>query len=150
MSDFLWPHGLQHTSFLCPPLFPRVCSDSCPLYRWCYLTISSSATPFCFAFDLAQHQSLMSWLFPYGDQSIGASASVLPVNIQGWFPSGLTGLISLKFKGFSRVFSRTIQKHQFICAQPSLRSNSHICTWLLEKHSFYYKDLCQQSGISAF
>ena len=61
MFHFLWPHGLQHTSFLCPPLFPRVCSDSCPLYRWCYLTISSSATPFCFAFDLAQHQSLFLW-----------------------------------------------------------------------------------------
>ena len=64
----------------------------------------------------------MSWLFSLGDQSIGvsASASVLPMNIQGWFPLGLTGLLSLQFKGLSRVFSSvTVQKHQFFWAQPS-------------------------------
>ena len=73
--------------------------------------------------------------FPSCGQSIGASAlaSVLPMNIQGWFPLGLTGLISLLSKGLSRVFSSTIQKHQFFSAQPSLWSSSHICTWLLEK-----------------
>ena len=78
----------------------------------------------------------MSWLFTSGGQSIGASASssVLPMNIQGWFPLGLNELTSLLSKGLSRIFSRnTIQKHQFFGAQPSLWSNSHIHTWLLEK-----------------
>ena len=78
----------------------------------------------------------MSWLFTSGGQSIGASASssVLPMNIQGWFPLGLNDLTSLLSKGLSRIFSRnTIQKHQFFGAQPSLWSNSHIHTWLLEK-----------------
>ena len=75
-------------------------------------------------------------LFSSGGQSIGASASasVLPVNIQGWFPLGLSGLISLLSKGLSQVFSSTtVWKHQFFGTQPSLWSNSHICTWLLEK-----------------
>ena len=78
----------------------------------------------------------VSWLFASGDQSIGAldSASVLPVNIQGWFPLRLTDLISLLSKGLSRAFfNTTVQKHQIFNAQPSLWSNSHICTWLLEK-----------------
>ena len=88
----------------------------------------------------------ISRLFAWGDLSIGASASasVLPMNIQGWFPLGLTGFISLLSKGFSRVFSRiTIQKHLVLI--PFLWSNSHICTWLLENHSFDYVDLCWQS-----
>ena len=79
---------------------------------------------------------LISWLFTSGGQSIGvsASASVLPMNIQGWYPLGLTSLISLLSKGLSRVFSNTtMQKHQFFGAQPSLWSNSHIRTWPLEK-----------------
>ena len=78
----------------------------------------------------------MSQLFASGGQSIGASASalVLPVSIQGWFPLGWTGLISLLSKGLSRIFSNTtVWKHQFFGAQPSLWSNSHICTWLLKK-----------------
>ena len=77
----------------------------------------------------------MSWLFASVSQRIGASAlaSVLPVNIQGWFPLGLTGLISLESKKLSRVFSSTIEKHQFFDAQPSDVSSSHICMWLLEK-----------------
>ena len=80
--------------------------------------------------------SSKSRLFASGGQSIGASASalVLPVIIQDWFPLGLTGLISLQSKRLSRVFSNmTVQKHQFFSAQPSLWSNSHFCTWLLEK-----------------
>ena len=83
----------------------------------------------------------MSWLFASGGQSIGASASasVLPINIQGWFILGLTGLILLS-KGFQRVFSNTtVQKHQFFSAQPSLRSSSHIHTWLRENYSFVGK-----------
>ena len=83
----------------------------------------------------------------------GAStlAEVLPVSIQGWFPLGLTGLISLQTKGLSRVFSSTtIQKHQFFGAQPSLWSNSHIRTWLLEKPQLNYTELCQQNDVSSF
>ena len=79
------------------------------------------------------------WLFASGGQTIGASVSVsvLPMNIQGWFPLGLIGLISLQSKGFSRVFcSTTFWKHQFFGAQSSLWSNSHIHTWPLENHSF--------------
>ena len=73
-------------------------------------------------------------LFASGGQSIGASVSVLPMSIQGWFPLGLTGFISFLSKGLSRVFSSTaVWKYQFFSAQPSLWSNSHICTWLLGK-----------------
>ena len=88
-------------------------------------------------FNLSQHQGffLMRWLFALGGQSIGvsASASVFPMNIQGWFPSGLTDLISLQSKGLSRVFSNTTVHSQFFGTQPSLWSNSHTHTWLLEK-----------------
>ena len=94
----------------------------------------SSPSP---TFNLSQNQSLqMSWFFTSGGQSIGvsASASVLPMNIQDWFPLGWTGWISLLLKGLSRVSSNTtVQKHQFFGAQLSLLSNSHIHTWLLEK-----------------
>ena len=95
--------------------------------------LSSPCSP---AFSLSQHQSfLTSWLFSSGGQSIGASAlaSVLLMNIQDWFPLGLTGLISLQSKGLSRVFDTTAKKHQFFGTQPSLWSNYHMHTWLLEK-----------------
>ena len=88
------------------------------------------------AYNLSQNQGLFQWVGSSGVQSIGtpASASFLPVNIQVWFPLRLTGLIPLQSKGLSRIFSSsTIWKHQFFGTQPSLRSNSHICTWLLEK-----------------
>ena len=94
-----------------------------------------------------------SRLFASGGQNIGASTSVsvLPMNIQDWFPLGSTGLISLSFKGLSGVFSNTIvHKHQFFGIQLSLWSNSHIHTWLLENHSFDYIDLCWQNDVSAF
>ena len=96
------------------------------------------SSPFSPAFNLSQHLNSfrMSQLFASGGQSIGASvsASVLPMNIKDWFPLGWTGLISLKSKGLSRVFSNTtVQKHHFFSAPPSLWSNSHIPTWLLEK-----------------
>ena len=96
-------------------------------------SISSSVIPFSFCLQSfpASGSFLISRLFA-GDQSIGTSASVLPMNIQGWFPLGLTGLISLQSKGLSRVFSNiTVQKDQFFSAQTSLWS--HIHTWLLEK-----------------
>ena len=123
-SDSLWPHGLQHTSLPCS-LSPRVCSNSCSLSWWCYLTISSSAAPFSFCLQSfpASGSFPMSQLFASGDQSIRASVStsVLPMNIQGWFPLGLIGLISLQSKGLSRVFSSTtIWKHQFFSTQFSI------------------------------
>ena len=129
---------LQHARLPCPSLSPRVCSNSCSLSQWRHPIISSSVFPFSYC-----HQSFpssgsfpKSRLFTSGDQSTGAwaSTSVLPVNIQDWSPLGLTGLISLQSKGLSRVFSSTtVQKHKFFGAQPSLWSNSHIHTWLLEK-----------------
>ena len=102
----------------------------------CHPAISSSVVPFsyCLKSFPTSRSFPMSGLFPLGGQSIGASASVLPMNIQDWFPSGWTGWISLQSKGLSRVFSNTtVQKHQFFGAQPSLWSNSHIHMWLLEK-----------------
>ena len=106
--------------------------------HWCHPIISTSITLFslCPQSSPISGSFLMSWLFASGGQSIGvsASASVLSMNIQGWFPLGLAGLISLQSKGLSRIFSNTtVQKHQFFSVQPSLWSNSHINTWLLEK-----------------
>ena len=138
MSNSLWPHGLQHARLPCPSLSPRVCPSSCPLSWWCYLTIPSSTVRFSFYLQPfpASESFLMSQLFASGGQSIGASTStsVLAVNIQGWFPLRLTSVISLQSKGLSRVFSSTtVWKHQFFSTQSSFWSNSHICTWLLEK-----------------
>ena len=117
---------------------PEFCSNSYPLSQWCHPTISSSAARFssCPQSFPASGSFPMSWLFMSDGQSIraSASASVLPMNIQGWFPSGLTGLMALLSKGLSRVFSSTtVQKHQFFDSQPSSWSNSHISIWLLEK-----------------
>ena len=138
MSDSLQPHELQHANLPCPLLSPEVCSNSCPLSRWCHPTISSPR-PQSFQ---ASMSFPISWLLVAKRvQSIGASASalVLPVNIQGWFPLGLTCLISLLSKELLTVFSSTtVWKHQFFDAQPSLCSSSHIHTWLLEKHSIMW------------
>ena len=111
-------------------------AHSCPLSWWCHLTISSSVFPFSSYLQSfpASRSFLMSQLIVSGGQCIGASASVPPMNIQDWFPLGLTGSISLQSKGLSRVFSNTtVQKHQFFSAQLSSQSNSHILTWLWEK-----------------
>ena len=111
VSDCPRLHGLQHARPPCPSLSPRVCSNSCPLSQWCHPTISSSVVPFssCHQSFPASGSFPMSWLFISGGHSIEASAStsVLPVNIQGWFPLGLTSWISLQSKGLSRVFSNT-------------------------------------------
>ena len=125
MSDSLQPHELQHTRPPCPSLTPGVHPNPCPLCRWCHPTVSSSVVPFfsCLQSFPASGSFQMSQLFASGGQCIGvsASASVLPMNIQGWFPLGWTGWISLQSKGLSRVFSNTtVQKHQFFCAQLSL------------------------------
>ena len=138
VSDFLRTHGLQHARPPCPSPTPRVDSNSCPLSWWCHPTISSFVVPFssCLQSSPASGSFQMNQLFTSGGQSIGVSAStsVLPMNIQEWFPLGWTGWISLQSKGFSRFFSNTIvQKHQFFGTQLSLQSNSHIHTSPLEK-----------------
>ena len=112
--------------------------NSCPSSQWCHPAVSSSVVPFssCLQSFPASGPLSMSQFFASGGQNIrvSTSAPVLPRNIQGWFPLGLPGLISLQFKGLLRVFTSAIlQKHQFLSAQPSLWSNSHIHTWILEK-----------------
>ena len=126
----LGTHGLQYARLPCPSPSPRVFSNSCPLSRWCHSTISSSIIPFssCFQSFPASGTFPMNWLFASGGQSIAASASatVFPINIQGWLPLGLTGLIFMLSKGLLRIFSSTtVWKHQFFGTQPSLWSNSH-------------------------
>ena len=137
VSDFLWPHGLQHTRLPCPSPSPGVCSNSWPLSQWCHPTISSIIIPFSFCLQSlpASGSFPMSQFLASGGQSIGvsASASVLPMNTQDWSPSGWTGWISLQSKRLSRIFSNTtVQKH-LVSAQLSLWSNSHIHTWPMEK-----------------
>ena len=109
MSDSLQPHGLQHARLPCPSPSPGSCSSSCPSSWWCHPTILCSVVPFssCLQFFSASGSFLMSQFFASCGQSIGVSAwaSVLPMNIQDWFPLGLTGWISLQSKGLSRVFS---------------------------------------------
>ena len=122
LSDFLQPHGLQHTRPPCPSLTPRACSNSCPSSWWCHPTISSSVIPFssCLQSFPASGSFPMSQFFISSGQSIGASASasVLPMNIQDGLLLRLTGLVSLKSKGLSRVLSNTtVQKHQFFGTQ---------------------------------
>ena len=118
-SDSLRPHRLQHTRIPCSSPPPGACSNSCPSSWWCHPTISSSVIPFSSPLQSfpASGSFPVSNFFPSGGQSIGASASasVLPMNILGWFPLRLTGWISLKSKELSRVFSNTtVQKHQFL------------------------------------
>ena len=125
MAYSLRPHGLQHIRLPCPSPAPRTCSNSCPSSWWCHPTISSSVVPFfsCLQSFTASGSFPRSQFFASGGQSIGVSAStsVVPMNIQDWFPLGLTGWISLQSKELSRVFSSTIvQKHQFLGAQLSL------------------------------
>ena len=136
MSDCLRPHELEHARPPCPSPTPRAYSNSCPFNWWCHPTISSSVVPFssCLQSFPAPESFHMTQFFPSGGQSTGvsASASVLPMNIQDWFPLGWTGWISLQSKGFSKLFSSTIvQKHQFFGAQLSLRvqlSYPHVTT----------------------
>ena len=111
----------------CPSLCPRVCSNSCPLSWWYYLTVSFSVALFssCLQSFPVSGSFPMSQLFASGGQSIGASALVFPVSIQDWFPLGLMGLISSLSLGPSRVFSNTtIWKHQFFAPQPSFWSTN--------------------------
>ena len=138
VSDSLRSHGLPHVRPPCPSPTPGVYSNSCLLSQWCHSTISSSVIPFssCLQSSPASGSFPMSQFFASGGKIIGASASasVLPMNIQDWFPLGWTGWISLQSKEFSRAFSSTtIWKHQFFNTQPSFWSSCHFPTWLLER-----------------
>ena len=152
MSDFLRTHGLQQPRLPCSSPTLGACSKSCPSSWWCHPTISSSVVPFssCLQSCPASGSFPMSQFFTSRGQSIGvsASASVLPMNIQVWFPLGWTGWISLQSKGFSRVFSNTtVQKHQFFGTLYSPTLISILEYW--KNHSFDYTDLCWQSNVSA-
>ena len=153
MSYSLRPYEHQRAWFHYPSLSPRICSNSCPPSQWCHPTVSSSIVPiFCFQSFPESRSFPMNQFFASGGQSIGVStsASVLPRNIQDWFPLRLTSLISLLSKGLSRVFSSTtVQKHQFFGAQSSLCPILTSVHGYWKNHSFNYTDLCQQSDVSA-
>ena len=140
MSDSLRPHGLQHARLPCPSPTPGACSNSCPSSQWCHPTISSSVIPFssCLQFLPASGSSQVSQLFASAGQSIGVSAStsVLPMNIQDWFPLGWTSWISLQSKGLSRLFSNTtVRKQQFF----GMGQLSHPYMTSGKYHNFDYK-----------
>ena len=154
MSDSLRPYGLQHARPPCPSPTPGVYSNSCPLSWWCHPTISSSGVPFSSSLQSfpASGSFQMSELFASGGQSIGlsASASALPMNIQDWFPLGLTGLVSLLSEGLSRVFFNHRSKASvlwhsafFIVQLTSIHDY-----W--KNHSLGYMVLCWQSDVFAF
>ena len=155
VSDSLRLHGLQHARLPCPSPPPGAYSNSCPLSRWCHQTISSPVIPFSSHLQSfpASGSFQMSQFFMSGHQSFGvsASASVLPMIIQDWFPLELTGLISLQSKGHSRVFcNTTVQRinsltFSFLCS-PTLTSIHDY--W--KSHSLDYMDLYWQSNVSAF
>ena len=138
MSNSLQPHDHSTLGLPVHHQLPESTQDHVCVSQWCIPTISSSIVPFfpCLQSFPASRSFPVSQFFILGGQNIGASvsASVLPMNIQGWSPLGWTGWISLQSKGLSRVFSNsTVQTHQFFSAQLSLWSNSHIHTWQLEK-----------------
>ena len=146
LSDSLQPHEPQHARPPCPSPIPRVYPNSCPLSRWCHTTISSRCPPLLLL-------SIVPNIRASSGQNIGvsASASVLLMNTQDWFPLGWTDWISLQSKGLSRVFSNTtVQKHQFFSAQLSVLSPTLTPIhdyW--KKHSLDLMDLCWQSNVSA-
>ena len=145
MSNSLWPHGLQHVRYPCPS---GVCPSSRLLHQWCHPAISSSDALFssCPQSFPASGTFPMSHLFTSDDQNTGASASVLPVNIQGWSPLRLTGLNSLLSKGLS--FRRSLLQHHsskasilWCCLLYSPAFTTISDHW--EDHSLDYMDLCQ-------
>ena len=155
MADALWPHELQHARLPYPSLSPGVCSNSCPLSQWCNPTISSSAAILSFFIQSfpASGSFPVSQLFTSGGQSISASPSapVLPMHIQGWFPLGLTGLVSLLSKDsqesspgpwFKSINSSALS----LLYGPDL--TSVLDYW--KNHSCEYMDFCAQSDVSAF
>ena len=152
MPHSLWSHKLQQARLPCPSLCPGVCSNSCPLSQWCHPNISSSVIPFSFCPHFSQHQGLFHCQpFTSGGQSIGASASasVLPMNTQDWFPLGLTGLISLQSKGFSSFLqphsskASVLQHSAFFLVQIS-----HPYMTPGKTTALTYMDFCRQSEVS--
>ena len=138
VCDSLWLHRLQHARPPWPSPSPEVCPSSCSLHQWCHPAILPSDTLFSFCPQPfpASGTFPMSHLFASDDQNTraSASASVLPMSFQGWFPLRLTALISLLSKGLSGVFSSTtVWRHQFFGILPSLWSSSHNHTWPLER-----------------
>ena len=148
MSNSLQSHCLQDTRLPCPSLSPGVCSNSCPLSWWLSNHLSSAtAFSFCLQSFPASGSFPMSQLFTSGGQITGALASVLSMYIQGWFPLGLTGLISLLSKGLSRVFSSTtVQKHQFFGAQPFLLSRTSLVAQIVTRLSTMWETRVQALG----
>ena len=148
-SSYNWVQMLSHVWFFAIPWLPcpspTPCSNSCPSSQWCHPTISSSVIPFssCLQSFPVSGSFQMSQLFASGGQNIGASASasVLPMNIQDWFPLGLTGLISLLSKGLSRVFSNTtVQKHQiYVHIHTHIGNCSHVICCVLNFESQYQR-----------
>ena len=136
MFDSLCPHGLQHVRLPCPSPSPGACSNSCQSW-WCIQPSHPQTSPSPPAFNLSRDPGLFKWVSSLHQVTkifVSASTSVLPMNIQNWFPLGLTGWISLLSKGLSRVFSNTtVQKHKFFGTQLSLCSSSHIHTLILKK-----------------
>ena len=149
MSDSLQPHGLQHATLLCPSLYPRVCSNSCPVSQWCHPTILSSVVTFssCLLSFPASGSFPVSWLFALVGQSIGASASAsaLPMNIQGWFPLGLIAVQGDLKNLLQHNLKGSFLQHCLLYG-PVLTSVHNY----LKNCSFDYTDLCQQSDVSAF
>ena len=148
VSNSLRPHESQHTRPPCPSPSLEVCPSSSPLHQWCHPTISSSVIPFSFHLSSIRVFSNESVLH-IRCQSIGvsASASVLPMNIQDWFPLGWTDWISFQSKGLSRLFSNTTDSLVLsFLYSPTLTSIHDY--W--KNHSFNYMDLCRQSNVSAF
>jgi len=148
-SDSFRRHELQHVRLPCLLPTPEACSNSCPLSWWCHPTISFSVIPFSSSLQSfpASGSFPVNQLFTWCGQSIGvsASASVLPMNIQDWFPSGLTGLISLLSTGLLRVFSNTpVQKHHFFCTQSFLYGPTLTSIYdYWKNHSCDYIDICR-------
>ena len=137
----LQPHGLQHARLLCPSPSPGACSNSCPSSWWCHPTISSVLTvSSCLQPFPASGSFPISQFFTSGGQSIGIStlASVLPVNVQDWYPLGWTSWISLQSKGLLRVFSNTtVQNHQFVGALTSMQWSYSQFLKVLLIYSYY-------------
>ena len=157
MSDSLRPPGLQNTRLPCPSPSPRVCSNSCPLSRWCHSTISSSVLPFssCLQSFPASGSFPMIWPFASGAQNIGASASasVLPMNIQGRFPLGLTDFLAIQGTLKSLLQHHILKASVLWWSAFFMVQLSHPYMTTGKKYiyiDFDSMDLCWQSNVSAF
>ena len=149
----VWPYGLQNARFLCSLLFSGVCSNSCPSSQWCHPTILFSASPFSFCLQSfpAAVSFPVGWFFASEGQSIGASASasVLPMNMQGWIPLRLTGLISLQSKGLSDPAPQ-FESINFLALSLLYGTTLTSTHNYWKVHSFDHTHLCWQSDVSAF